>query len=64
MTGMMVDALRQSLLSLLAGKSAKKIETTGLFGVVDGDMKTGVPVAVPVPKGSARDLHTTMRITI
>lgn len=70
MAGMMDDALRQSLFSLLADKGAKQIGVAGLSGIVDGDMETGVSVRSLFQKRSCGickqrlQKHITTRITL
>lgn len=50
--------LKSELFQRLAEKGAKLIGVADLTGVVEGNMRTGVSVAVPVPKQIVRDLQT------
>lgn len=52
------EKLKQELFSLLAEKGAKLMGAGDLSGIVSGEMKTGVSVAVPVPGKIVRDLQT------
>ncbi len=50
--------LKKELFSLLEEKGAKLMGVADLTGIVDGEMKRGVSVAIPVPKNIVRDLQT------
>ena len=52
------EKLKQELFSLLAEKGAKLMGAGDLSGIISGEMKTGVSVAVPVPGKIVRDLQT------
>ncbi|MCI8665433.1 MAG: epoxyqueuosine reductase [Dorea sp.] len=49
--------LKEELFCLLREKGAKLIGIADLKGVVEGGLKTGISVAVPVPKHIVRDLQ-------
>ena len=53
-----LSVLKKELFQRLTEKGAKLIGVADLTGVVDGDMRTGVSVAIPVPKQIVRDLQT------
>ena len=53
-----ISLLKKELFTLLKEKGAKLTGVADLSGVVDGNMKTGVSVAVPVPKHIVQDLKT------
>ena len=53
-----ISLLKKELFSLLKEKGAKLTGVADLSGVVDGNMKTGVSVAVPVPRHIVQDLKT------
>ena len=50
--------LKKKLFQVLAEKGAKLMGAGNLEGIVDGRMKIGVSVAVPVPARIVRDLQT------
>lgn len=50
--------LKEDLFSHLTEKGAKLMGVADLSGIVSGDMKTGISVAVPVPPHIVRDLQT------
>lgn len=52
------EELKQTLFSLLSDRGAKLMGAADLSGIVNGGMKTGVSVAVPVPRNIVRDLQT------
>lgn len=54
MTG---EELKRELFSLLARKGAKLMGAADLSGLLGGEMRTGVSVAVPLPEGIVRDLQ-------
>lgn len=52
------EELKQTLFSLLAERGTKRMGVADLSGIVKGEMRLGVSVAVPVPKNIVRDLQT------
>ena len=52
------EKLKRELFSLLTKKGAKLMGVADLSRIVDGVMRTGVSVAVPVPKNIVKDLQT------
>lgn len=52
------EKLKQVLLSLLAEKGARLIGAANLSGVINGELQTGISVAVPVPASIVKDLQT------
>ena len=50
--------LKQALFDLLWEKGARLMGVADLSGIVSGGMRTGVSVAVPVPRDVVRDLKT------
>ena len=52
------EELKRELLSLLEKKGAKLMGIADLSGIVDGEARTGVSVAVPLPQSIVRDLQT------
>lgn len=56
---MTVDAdLKRDLFSVLAEAGAKLMGVADLTGIVQGELRTGVSVAVPVPRHIVADLQT------
>lgn len=53
-----LSLLKKDLFCLLAKKGAVLMGAADLTGLVDGDMQTGISVAVPVPAHIVRDLQT------
>ena len=53
-----ISLLRERLFSLLLEKGARLVGTADLTGIVDGNLKTGISVAVPVPAKIVADLQT------
>lgn len=53
-----MEKLKEELFSLLKAEGAVLMGIADLSGIVSGAMKTGVSVAVPVPKTIVRDLQT------
>ena len=53
-----MEKLKEELFSLLKAEGAVLMGIADLNGIVSGAMKTGVSVAVPVPKAIVRDLQT------
>lgn len=51
------ENLRQLLFSLLVGRGARMIGVADLTSIVDGELRTGISVAVPIPKNIVRDLQ-------
>lgn len=54
----MSTALRDELFQVLAVRGAKLMGVGDLRGIVDGDLTTGVSVAIPLPKHVVQDLQT------
>ena len=54
----MDTALRDELFQVLAAKGAKLMGVGDLSGIVDGELTTGVSVAVPLPTHVVQDLQT------
>lgn len=54
----MDTALRDELFQILAAKGARLMGVGDLSGIVDGELTTGVSVAVPLPKHVVQDLQT------
>lgn len=56
----MLDILqiKEDLFRLLADKGAKLIGVADLSDIVDGEMTTGISVALPLPKNIVKDLQT------
>lgn len=52
------EQLKRDLYSLLTEKGAALMGVADLSGVLDGEMKTGVSVAVPIPQDIVLDLQT------
>ena len=50
--------LKRALFSILTEKGAKLMGVADLSGIVNGEMQTGVSVAVPVPVNIVKDLRT------
>ena len=50
--------VKEALFQRLEQRGARLMGVADLTGVVDGDLKTGVAVAIPVPKHVVRDLQT------
>lgn len=50
--------LKRALFSILTEKGAKLMGVADLSGIVNGEMQTGVSVAVPVPVNIVKDLQT------
>lgn len=55
---MQYNELKQTLFSLLEDKGAKLMGIADLSGIVNGEMQTGISVAVPVPPHIVKDLQT------
>ena len=53
-----ISLLRERLFSLLSEKGARLVGVADLTGIVDGNLKTGISVAVPIPAKIVADLQT------
>lgn len=53
-----ISLLKENLFRLLYEKGAKLIGIADLNNIIDGEMKIGISVAIPVPKSVVHDLQT------